>query len=291
MRDCAYFETLLSAALDDELNEAESTELTAHLACCESCRACRDAYENIHAALDGALDDVPEGFTASVMEAVRAEAGNTAGRRKSLFLKRLPSGLGLAAAAAVLVFLLPRIMPVTGDAPASAIPELQSVADAADTDFGKAALFSIESGEDAAGGLLSDGQSAPDPSAEASGENIYAAVTGDAGHTENIKETSTPAATEAPISAAGTEGIDASQSIAGAPDDAEIPAFLLPYLSEDKTYACLSASLYEALLADLEAQAFEIEQEPTSGLAAYTVRYGEDQRILLVIVGDDEPQG
>ncbi len=74
MKKCEEFAPLLSAYFDGELTEEESAAVRAHLSECEDCRARLDEY----AQLTGEMlalgeEDVPEGFTARVMAAVRAE--------------------------------------------------------------------------------------------------------------------------------------------------------------------------------------------------------------------------
>lgn len=74
MKKCEEFAPLLSAFVDGELTEEENAAVRAHLGECEDCRARLDEY----AQLSGAMlalgeEDVPEGFTARVMDAVRAE--------------------------------------------------------------------------------------------------------------------------------------------------------------------------------------------------------------------------
>ena len=74
MKKCEEFAPLLSAYFDGELTEEESAAVRAHLGECEDCRARLDEY----AQLSGAMlalgeEDVLEGFTARVMDAVRAE--------------------------------------------------------------------------------------------------------------------------------------------------------------------------------------------------------------------------
>ncbi len=74
MKKCEEFAPLLSAYFDGELTEEENAAVRAHLGECEDCRARLDEY----AQLSGAMlalgeEDMPEGFTARVMDAVRAE--------------------------------------------------------------------------------------------------------------------------------------------------------------------------------------------------------------------------
>lgn len=74
MKKCEEFAPLLSAFVDGELTEEENAAVRAHLGECEDCRARLDEYAQLSGAMLALGDeDVPEGFTARVMDAVRAE--------------------------------------------------------------------------------------------------------------------------------------------------------------------------------------------------------------------------
>lgn len=74
MKKCEEFAPLLSAYFDGELTEEENAAIRAHLGECEDCRARLDEYAQLSGAMLALGDeDVPEGFTARVMDAVRAE--------------------------------------------------------------------------------------------------------------------------------------------------------------------------------------------------------------------------
>lgn len=74
MKKCEEFAPLLSAYFDGELTEEENAAVRAHLGECEDCRARLDEYAQLSGAMLALGDeDVPEGFTARVMDAVRAE--------------------------------------------------------------------------------------------------------------------------------------------------------------------------------------------------------------------------
>ena len=72
MSRCDKYMEMVSLYIDGELPEGEVPELMEHLAECDDCRKYYEAFSQI----SGAMQEVPapEGFTASVMEAVRSEA-------------------------------------------------------------------------------------------------------------------------------------------------------------------------------------------------------------------------
>ena len=105
MKNCEYYEELISAALDGEITAEEDKELRAHL---ESCEACRSFYEAMQAisGTDDALGDVPENFTTNVMARVHETAAPAEKpAKKKASIQRLVTRCGaLAAAAAVAIW-------------------------------------------------------------------------------------------------------------------------------------------------------------------------------------------
>lgn len=75
MNSCDYFEIMISAFLDGELDSAESDELRAHLMVCEHCREYAAATALVSKTLRESEEDVPEGFTEGVMSKVALEDG------------------------------------------------------------------------------------------------------------------------------------------------------------------------------------------------------------------------
>ena len=111
MKKCEEFAPLLSAYFDGELTEAENAVVRAHLGECEDCRARLDEY----AQLSGAMlalgeEDVPEGFTARVMDAVRAEkaAKKPQTKKRSAWRRWMPMAACAAIVALAAAVTIPR---------------------------------------------------------------------------------------------------------------------------------------------------------------------------------------
>jgi len=71
MKSCERYELLASLVLDGEADEAERSELTAHLEVCPECRAYFEDIKRIHESFAREEAVVPEGFSAQVMDRVR----------------------------------------------------------------------------------------------------------------------------------------------------------------------------------------------------------------------------
>lgn len=74
MRTCMEYEDWISAWIDGVLEEVARLELTEHMASCPRCQAYFDDQIALHDALEHMDAAAPPGFTAAVMERVRAEA-------------------------------------------------------------------------------------------------------------------------------------------------------------------------------------------------------------------------
>ncbi len=72
MKSCERFELLASLVVDGEATPEEQAELAAHLETCPACRAYSEDIRRIHEACLREPAAVPEGFSAGVMERVRA---------------------------------------------------------------------------------------------------------------------------------------------------------------------------------------------------------------------------
>lgn len=76
MKYCEKYAALLDLYVDGELSGTESVRVREHLECCPGCRAYVDDALAIRAAFADLEDvEVPEGFAAGVMEAVRTAEG------------------------------------------------------------------------------------------------------------------------------------------------------------------------------------------------------------------------
>ena len=108
MKNCEYFEELISCLIDGEITDDEKLELEKHL---DECTSCRELY-NTYSALFGRAElvDPPEELLSGVMEAVRdLPAGKKpdSGKRMYLFVRYIAA----AACLALAVFSVPRLLP------------------------------------------------------------------------------------------------------------------------------------------------------------------------------------
>lgn len=98
MKDCAYYQELISRLLDRELTVEEGEELSEHARSCEQCRAVYTAFSAISGALADGLEEAPEELCENVMAHIRRGELKKQNTRK---MKR--SRLAAIAACAVLV--------------------------------------------------------------------------------------------------------------------------------------------------------------------------------------------
>ncbi len=87
-RDCEYYETLMSRALDGELSAAETDELQAHIRACPHCSALYGAFSAETGVLREDDAEPPDGFAADVM--ARVLAGESAPQGAARRMKRKP---------------------------------------------------------------------------------------------------------------------------------------------------------------------------------------------------------
>lgn len=71
MKDCAYYEELISRLIDRELSAEEGEELSAHARECESCRAVYTAFAALSGMLSDELVEPPEELREGVMATIR----------------------------------------------------------------------------------------------------------------------------------------------------------------------------------------------------------------------------
>ena len=92
---------LISGHIDACNTEQEEAQLREHLKTCEPCRRLLATYEQADCGIAALEQEVPDGFTTAVMDAVRQTP--QAGKKKS---RRLPFGRGTAIAAVAAALLL-----------------------------------------------------------------------------------------------------------------------------------------------------------------------------------------
>ncbi|MEI3102127.1 MAG: zf-HC2 domain-containing protein [Oscillospiraceae bacterium] len=71
MRNCDYYEELISRSLDDELSVEERKALAVHLACCPSCSQMRQLMADISGLMEEDMEELPDGLHEDIMAAVR----------------------------------------------------------------------------------------------------------------------------------------------------------------------------------------------------------------------------
>jgi negative regulator of sigma E activity len=99
---CKKYQRKLSRLLDGELSPRDVSELTSHLADCDKCRTALEGYKSLSNELSRD-PELPEGFTQTVMEAVRAASAQKAPKTATtrIYARRRFPVFRVASAAAV----------------------------------------------------------------------------------------------------------------------------------------------------------------------------------------------
>jgi len=71
MRNCEYYQELISRSLDDELTVEERKELAVHLASCPSCNQMRQLMADISQMMEEDMEEPPEGLHEDIMAEIR----------------------------------------------------------------------------------------------------------------------------------------------------------------------------------------------------------------------------
>ena len=120
MKDCAYYQELISCLLDRELTVEEGQDLAAHARTCPECQAVYTAFSSLSGMLSDDLIDPPEELGEYVMAEIRRDSIRE--RHKAPKLNR--KALSLAAAAVLVIGLgaltLPRLLGRKGAAMSAA---------------------------------------------------------------------------------------------------------------------------------------------------------------------------
>ena len=120
MKDCAYYQELISRLIDREITPEEGEELAAHARECAECRAVYTAFVSLSDMLSSDLVEAPEELSETVMAEIRRAELWKKNRRP----RRAPRRWAALAASAVLVIglgalTLPRLLGRKGAAPAA----------------------------------------------------------------------------------------------------------------------------------------------------------------------------
>lgn len=127
MKDCAYYQELISRLIDRELTLEEGEELAAHARSCPECQAVYKAFSMLSGTLSDELEEPPEELAENVMAQIRREEVRSRHTRPVLNRKIL----SLAALAVLVIGIgsltLPRLLgrkgAVTAAAPQAAVAE------------------------------------------------------------------------------------------------------------------------------------------------------------------------
>lgn len=128
MKDCAYYQELISCLIDRELTVDEGEELAAHARTCPKCQAVYTAFSSLSGMLSRDLADPPEELRESIMSEIRRDSIRE--RHKAPKLNR--KVLSLAAVAVLVIGIgsltLPRLLGRKGASMNAAAPQAMEFA-------------------------------------------------------------------------------------------------------------------------------------------------------------------
>ncbi len=154
MSNCTHFVELINKYVDNMLNEKDEKELMTHINECDECRTRFEMMKLLTSEMSHMEEDVPVGFTESVMNKVRHE-------KKNAFLRIITSRPFIASTAAVALIALCVSIPIGNSAKSSdsASSESASIAyDAASGNLSTGSSAVTESGNEADYKKTSDGE-------------------------------------------------------------------------------------------------------------------------------------
>lgn len=114
MRNCAYYQELISRSLDDELSVEERKNLAVHLASCPSCSQMRQLMADISGLMEEDMEELPDGLHEDIMASVRrsemikrnshaGRTGKTNGRKTIRISRPVRNLLATAACLAIVI--------------------------------------------------------------------------------------------------------------------------------------------------------------------------------------------
>lgn len=71
MKDCEFYQELISRMLDDDLNTHEETALKSHLISCAECQLVYEAFSGISGLIADDMEEVPDGLCENIMAELR----------------------------------------------------------------------------------------------------------------------------------------------------------------------------------------------------------------------------
>ena len=114
MRNCDYYQELISRSLDDELSVEERKALAVHLASCPSCSQMRQLMADISGLMEEDMEELPDGLHEDIMASVRrsemikrngrtGRTGKTNGRKSIKISRPVRNILATAACMALVI--------------------------------------------------------------------------------------------------------------------------------------------------------------------------------------------
>ena len=114
MRNCDYYQELISRSLDDELSVEERKALAVHLASCPSCSQMRQLMADISGLMEEDMEELPDGLHEDIMASVRrsemikrngrtGRTGKTNGRKAIKISRPVRNILATAACMALVI--------------------------------------------------------------------------------------------------------------------------------------------------------------------------------------------
>lgn len=221
MRNCEYYEELISRSLDDALSVEERRELAVHLASCPSCNQMRQLMADISGMMEEDMEELPAGLHENIMADIRRsemiKANKPAGSpgkhfvpRKFSITRPVRNILATAACMALVIAAAVSVNPASRAEDVIAARSMPEVAETQAPQTAAAAPATVEPAEPAA---------APTPSPVPTREPVNKGTGTDTivttpAPTQNIYlSTPTPAPTQAP-----------AQTITGTPIGKATPA-------------------------------------------------------------------
>jgi len=106
MRSCEEYAELISRLADDDLSDAETADVQAHIECCESCRALFLAFSSLSDYIENELEEPSEELHENIMAGIRRSRLEAVKTEKAM-RKKLFSAVAAVAALAVICYTVP----------------------------------------------------------------------------------------------------------------------------------------------------------------------------------------
>ncbi|MGI5977390.1 MAG: zf-HC2 domain-containing protein [Candidatus Limivicinus sp.] len=131
MKDCKYYQELISRMLDEDLSRSEKADLAEHISTCEECAAVYQAFSSISETIASDMVEPPEDLTDNIMADIRRSEivkKNRSGKKSGLSAQ-VKSIIAAAACVAVVIAAVGGIAVVRNNRRESAVFENRVSAD------------------------------------------------------------------------------------------------------------------------------------------------------------------